>query len=144
MWLHVMIFPPFIAAMYLSNKLTGRSRDSIALLWRSSPRWLRRLIALLAIYMIVIALFHVDISEGGQPDIIDGRFYLTSHGRILRELTEAQYHLQNARVVRGFSVWWMLAAAGALMMLVGSRRIQMRRDPGAEGTSEVIDDATSH
>ena len=47
-------------------------------------------------------------SHGGGPEVRDGQYLLTSHGAVLRVLTEEQYHWYRALVVRGFSGHWML------------------------------------
>jgi hypothetical protein len=47
------------------------------------------------------------IGNIGTPDIIDGKFVLHNHGRIIKNLTEQQYHHYKALELRGFSGHWI-------------------------------------
>ena len=40
--------------------------------------------------------------------MINGQYFLTSHGHVLAHINEAQYHLQRAYQVRLFSDFWLL------------------------------------
>ena len=65
-------------------------------------------IALLIAYAVVNFLLFFLLSSGGTPDIWDGKYVLHSHGNLIRELSEREYHLQQAYVLRGFSGHWMI------------------------------------
>ena len=72
------------------------------------PAWSWPLIYAAGIYAALnFALFNYN-SEGGSPDIRDGHYVLHDHGKIIRELSEDEYHIQKAYVARGFSGHWML------------------------------------
>jgi hypothetical protein len=120
MGLHFLIFPPFIAGIVYcktapGGELTGNQVQAAA------PRWLPWLTGLCFVYAFVNFGLFMVLSGGGGPKESGGKYYLSSHGRVVRELTEAEYHQQRAYVVRGFSGHWMLFSSAALLMIVGSR-----------------------
>ncbi len=49
------------------------------------------------------------LSRAGTPSIWDRRYILHSHGRLIRELTEAEYGWQLAHEARMVSAGWALA-----------------------------------
>ena len=63
--------------------------------------------AFFAYALINFALFFF-LSKGGVPDVRDGKYVLHNHGQVIRELSEDEYELQKAYVVRGFSGHWMV------------------------------------
>src|SRR5260370_6600612 len=126
MFIHIAIFPPFIAAIYYSERIGGKEQGRQDRLINSAPLWLRILTGLFFAYALVnFAVFKV-LSEGGGPHERDGKYVLQEHGTVLRELSEAEYHQQRAYVVRGFSGHWMLFSSAALMGLVGAARLRCR------------------
>src|SRR5258708_18486660 len=54
-----------------------------------------------------------------SPEERDGKYLLMSHGAVLRQLTEDEYHAHRTYVVRGFSGHWMFFSCVSLMLLVG-------------------------
>jgi hypothetical protein len=126
MLLHLAIFPPFIAAIHYANRIGGRKQGRQDRVVNSAPRWLRILSGVFFAYALVNFATFIILVEGGGPHERDGKYYLTSHGRVLRELSEAEYHRQQAYVVRGFSGHWMLFSSASLMMLVGAARLRRR------------------
>ena len=115
MVLHFLIFPPFVAGILLA-------RDKNKNLEADAPAWLGRLVSACFVYaMVNFALFMFRSGASGGPAERDGKFVMSSHGHIVREITEAEYHQQRAYVVRGFSGHWMLFSSAALLMIVGSR-----------------------
>lgn len=72
------------------------------------PRWPRYIVKAFFVYAIVnFALFFL-LSKSGTPDMRDGRYVLHNHGNVIRELSEDEYELQKAYVLRGFSGHWMV------------------------------------
>jgi hypothetical protein len=122
MWIHVAIFPPFIAAIYYARSLGGAEQNRADQVIRGAPTWLRTLTGIFFAYMFVNFAVFTVLSEGGNPDQRDGKYLLKSHGRVLRELTEDEYHAHQAHLVRGFSGHWMFFSCCALAMLLGARR----------------------
>jgi len=130
MFIHVAIFPPFIAAICYANRIGGPEQGCQDRVINSAPRWLRILTGLLFAYALVNFAIFLVLVEGGGPHERDGKYFLQSHGTVLRELSEAEYHQQRAYVVRGFSGHWMLFSSAALMGLVGAARLR-RQSTGA-------------
>jgi hypothetical protein len=130
MFIHIAIFPPFIAAVSYANRIGGPKHGRQDRVTKSAPRWLQILTGVFGAYAIVNFAIFMVLIEGGSPHERDGKYFLTSHGTVLRELSEEEYHRQQAYVVRGFSGHWMLFSSASLMLLVGAVRLR-RRSAGA-------------
>lgn len=76
------------------------------------------------VYGLLNFVIFMSLNEGGGPQIRDGKYVLTSHGKLIRELTEEEYHQQRAYVVRGFSGHWMLFASASLTFMMGAARLR--------------------
>jgi hypothetical protein len=102
-WVWVLHVGCFIAIIPLFRK--NLWRDVIALM----PRWAQFMLVVFMAYAVVNFVLSFVLSEGGgTPDIWDGRYVLHIHGNLVRELSEKEYHLQLAYVLRGFSGHWMI------------------------------------
>jgi hypothetical protein len=130
MFLHVAIFPPFFAAVYYSKGFGIKDQMHQQRAGKSAPRWLRILTGAFFVYAFLNFAVFAILSEGGMPAKRDGKYVVTSRGKVLRELSEAEFHRRQAYVVRGFSGHWMLFGCASLMFLVGEARL--RRDVEAE------------
>jgi hypothetical protein len=126
MLLHLAIFPPFFAAICYANCIGGPKHGRQDRVVKSAPRWLQVLTGVFFAYALVNFAVVMVLVEGGGPSERDGRYFVTSHGTVFRELTEAEYHQQRAYEVRGFSGHWMLFSSAALMGLVGTARLRRR------------------
>ncbi len=126
MFLHVAIFPPFIAAIWYASRFPEAKSKNLDPVFESAPWWLRSLTVALLAYAILNFVVFMHLNEGGGPIMRDGNYLLTSHGKVIRELTEAEYHRQQAYEVRGFSGHWMLFACASWTLLVGSERLRIR------------------
>lgn len=47
-------------------------------------------------------------SQPGSPEIQDGQYILQNHGKLIRTITEQEYHHYKANEVRGFSGHWLI------------------------------------
>lgn len=105
--LHICVFPLFfIAIRKLRNDGTLDKENSFVP--ADAPRWMRRMAAVFFVYAGVnFAMLFVHTRDGG-PGMRDGKFVRQSHGRVISEITEAEYHQLQAYVARGFSGHWML------------------------------------
>ncbi len=75
---------------------------------RSFPMTIRILCAGVFLYTLVnFALFIIN-SEGGGPFAENGKYFLKSHGRVVRELSEQEFYRFRAYELRGFSGHWIL------------------------------------
>lgn len=105
--LHIGIFVVFVPLVFSARRLSGANpkyRDFRSLF----PEWANTLITVVFIYAIVNFVVFMFLSHGGVPAIRDGQFILHSHGKLVRVLTEQEYHVQRAYVVRGFSGHWLV------------------------------------
>ena len=125
MFIHLAIFPPFIAAIYCANRTAGPKHEAQDRVMSCSPRWLKILTGVFFAYALLNFVVFFVLIEGGSPRERDGKYFLHSHG-VIRELSEAEFHQMQAFVVRGFSGHWMLFSCAALMMLVGTVRLRRR------------------
>jgi hypothetical protein len=124
MFIHLAIFPPFIAALYYSSRTGGKEPGNQDRVFQSAPLWLQILTGVFFAYAFVNFAAFMILTEGGGPHERDGKYVLTSHGTVLRELSKAEYHQHQAYVVRGFSGHWMLFSCAALTMLVGTAKLR--------------------
>jgi hypothetical protein len=105
--LHIGIFAVFIPFVFSMHKTLG-AKPKFADIKSNFPGWIVAIGLVIFIYAILNFILFVHNTEGGSPSIQDGRYVLSSHGKMIRELTEAEYHAFNANVVRGFSGHWMI------------------------------------
>lgn len=124
MWITLLIFPLFIAALAYVTKIGAARHIKIDKVIAYCPLWLRVMTGMFFVYALVNFAIVGVLSEGGGPHKRAGRFVLQSHGRIIRELTEEEYHQHRAYVVRGFSGHWMLFSSGSLMAFVAVLRLR--------------------
>ena len=104
--LHLGIFVVFIPMLFVQG-LTPR-RDFWSKIFAVMPRWARYTIKAFFAYAIINFALFFFLSKGGVPDVRDGKYVLHNHGQVIRELSEDEYELQKAYVVRGFSGHWMV------------------------------------
>ena len=138
MLIHLAIFPPFIAALCYASRAGAKAPGGQDRVFDGAPRWLRILTGVCFAYAFVNFAAFMVLNEGGGPHERDGKYLLTAHGTVIRELTEAEYHQQQAYVVRGFSGHWMLFSSAALTLLVGTARLRRRSPAGPVSTSTGV------
>lgn len=128
--LHFGIFVVFVPFVFASRRAVGRlgHTDLRAML----PGWAGALLACVFGYAILNFGLMIVHTGGGSPSESHGTFVLENHGRFVRQLSEAEYHLQKAYVVRGFSGHWLVFyLVPALYFLFGPSR-------GGTGTRPFI------
>jgi hypothetical protein len=136
MFIHLAIFPPFIAALVhavrASRHTEGKDPRNLDPKFHMAPRWLVILTVVFFIYALVnFGIFAFFLTGGGKTFERDGKHFLIRGGAIVRELNDAEYRRHQAYVVRGFSGHWMMFASASLTMLVGAaklRRVAARHD----------------
>jgi hypothetical protein len=128
MLIHVLIFPPFGAAIFYSSKIkTGRAGQNVAM--AAAPKRLRVLTGVFFVYAFInFFILFFFLSLRGMPQHRDGKYFLQDHGKVVREVDEKEFHKRQAYVVRGFSGHWMLFSCAAITMLIGARNIRAQRD----------------
>jgi hypothetical protein len=125
MVLHGLIFPAFGAGIFFVRDRLKGTRNPLTLV-AGAPVWLKTFTAALLVYATINFLTVLGKSEGGSPEVVNGSYQLMSHGRVLRALTEAEYHYQRSLVARLFSGHWMAFSAAGLLMLKATQR---QREP---------------
>jgi hypothetical protein len=83
-------------------------KDYWAWFFAPMPRWARYTAKVFFAYAIINFALFFFLSRGGTPDVRDGKYVLHNHGTVIRELSEDEYELQNAYILRGFSGHWMI------------------------------------
>jgi hypothetical protein len=132
MMLHGLVFPPFAAALYYGRRLQFNHSISPLKLFTAAPRPLVVLTCALALYTAFHFVSAVRTTEG-NPSEHDGKYRLVEHGRIVREISEAEYHEHRARFVRAFSGGWMLFSCASILILTGATSL-LRTTEAPEGS----------
>jgi hypothetical protein len=121
--LHIGCFVVMIPAMVLQrHALPGekpqKTYDQIV---RYAPKWLRRITAVCGIYAIFNFVIFIFLMSGGSPvEQPTGTYSLRTHGKLIRPITEAEYHRYRGYIARGFSGHWMLFYSLSLTTLVSA------------------------
>ena len=117
--LHLGIF-----VVWIPTILTLRKNQGIRAFESSDPRkrmnpfgFFKALCEQAPVWMVVIAaagLFYAFVNfllfmtmQNGTPAFKDGQYYLHNHGKLIRNITEQEYHYIKASMLRGFSGHWI-------------------------------------
>lgn len=114
--LHLGIFVVFIPAILYHKKNKGLEHfwefektdtpGSVELDLEHAPKWLQ-VIAWGGAFYAALNFVLFLISQDGSPTVKDGQFILENHGKLIKILTEQEYHHYLANQLRGFSGHWM-------------------------------------
>ena len=104
--LHLGVFIVFIPMLFVQGLVP--KKDFWAKVFAAMPRWAGYAVKALFAYAVINFVLFLFLSKGGVPDVRDGKYVLHNHGEVIRELSEDEYELQKAYVVRGFSGHWMV------------------------------------
>lgn len=119
--LHIGVFIVFIPSLIFllienNDKPDEDGRvNPLKTLYKESPKYLIGIVSILYIYAILNFILFMGTMEGG-PSIRDGKYILSNHGNIIRELSFEEYQLYRRREVKGFSGHWMLFYSAALLL----------------------------
>jgi hypothetical protein len=105
--LHVGIFIVFIPFVLSSRKTLGK-KPRFAEIRALFPGWIVVIGVTIFAYAIVNFVVFISLTEGGSTSIQDGKFVLLNHGKLIRELTQAEYHFFKTNEVRGISGHWLV------------------------------------
>ena len=122
MLIHVAIFPPFFAAIVYLNKLSRERGYTTRQVLMQTPFWMRLVCGTCFAYAFINFIIFGIQSRNGGPSKEDGKFFLTEHGRVIREISEAEFHQHQNYVVRGFSGHWLAGSSAAVIFLTGVAR----------------------
>lgn len=126
--LHVGIFIVLVPAFIASSKdlkktninfnQAGSQLEYWKRLTKFAPFWMRVLLMLLIPYALFNFFFTLFIlKEGGGPSIIDGQKVLSSHGVVIRALSDEEFFTHILYELRLFSGHWMVGYATAWVLL---------------------------
>jgi len=104
--LHVGIFLVFFPFVFSSRKVFGK-RPSLADMRALVPGRVYAVGLVIFIYAIINFMLFAAATQGGNPAIEAGQYVLKNHGRLIRELSFAEYEALKANELRGFSGHWM-------------------------------------
>ncbi len=107
--LHVLIFMVWIPTIFSLKKEQEQNKEANAftLLTKNKPKWLIGLIIAIAVYTGFNFMFSMSNTEGTSKEE-NGIYSLHNRGKHIRNITEEEYHLHEANVLRGFSGHWIL------------------------------------
>lgn len=82
------------------------------------PTWAVLLTAAATLYVAVNTIICIRMGGEGNPQVLEGHYVVTSHGRVLAQISESAYHLRRAYELRLFSgIWLLLCLVSALYFL---------------------------
>lgn len=118
--LHLGIFIVFIPAIFFLRR-DGSPNDPLGF-FRSLPPF--AVTTLLVLFVYAFFNFFVALSATGAttPAIRDGRYVLQQKGRVVREISPAEYAAGRAAQARGFSGHWMIFYAVPAAIFLFRRR----------------------
>lgn len=131
--LHIGIFVVWIPAVFAANKLTREQgqKDFLKVLRQCCPVWLVRLCGGLFCYALFNFIFTIAVlKQGGGPSISNGEKVLSSHGRVIKKLTDDEYRRHQSYDIRLFSGHWMIFYLTAALIL--HTRTATSSDPGGK------------
>src|SRR6266511_1224446 len=116
-WLAVTVLACFIAmtAHWSLFDRTIRQRvrsegEAEPWLLRRVPRWVWTVLGALFVYALASTAAYFATNEG-RADIVKGKYVLTTHGRVVREVSEQEWQDARRLQVRGVSGLWLVFTA---------------------------------
>jgi hypothetical protein len=110
-WFQIGIFVVFIPTIAIYRYKEETFLPSVF------PRWSRMPLYVLFGYFIFNMVFLMLALHGGSPELVNGAYQLTDHGRLIRYLTEEEYLRFTNYELRFFSSGWMIFYAGTAAYL---------------------------
>jgi hypothetical protein len=102
------VFVPAVIVSILDSKKEGPELEHLKQSTRFAPSWMKALLIFLMPYALFNFFFTLFIlKEGGGPAIINGQKVLSSHGEIIRSLSNEEFIAQTLYEIRLFSGHWM-------------------------------------
>jgi hypothetical protein len=137
--LHILLFLPMIGAIVTSKAADRRLGKSESFAFQ--PRWMRLTMYIAFVYG-AFNFIYFGIREDGTPTHDqEGTYSLRNHGRLIRTISEQEYHAQWALHARGMSGHWMLFNFLAIGILVSTRSRLAQRPRGRRAVRVEITDS---
>src|SRR4249919_420781 len=105
--LHFGIFAVFIPFVLFASRDFGARPPSLSQISAGLPRWVVVLGIVIFVYATINFALFIAGTDGGSPAIRDGKYLLLDHGRVIREISAAEYSSFKVNEARGFSGHWM-------------------------------------
>ena len=86
---------------YYNNTLFGSGNVPLITFFENAPNWILAIICLSFISAIIFFTQSFR-TETGTAEIINSKYFLTNHGRVIREITENEYKSIKLVTFRGF------------------------------------------
>lgn len=137
-WLHLVCLALMVVIAFTAEraKIPGGFRK--LKLWDYIPpmtRWLKIIAVLVVGYAIVSQFLMPADARSNGPSVINGQKVLESHGRVLRQLSDAEYIRYRNYEIRAFACWWIiffgievLLAAGLVRAIQSATRARVSLD----------------
>ena len=103
--LHFSIFVVFIPFVLSARKSFGKGLEFY---WGDFPIYMIILGLFLIVYQVINANLAIKTPEGVYPVIEKGRFLISIHGKMIREVTESEYYFFRIQQLRLVSALDML------------------------------------
>jgi hypothetical protein len=107
-WIMVPAVLPYAIYFVFSIRAKVGARLTFDALQDNLPGRVVLVIGAALVYSFANDVLCLYLISPGSGDIINGEYVLTSHGKIMAHVTEAQYHLHRAYELRLFSGGWLL------------------------------------
>ena len=126
--LHIIIFVVWIPAVLKMNRIKkehkAKTGEFPKITIRNLGKYLNytpKIVLIAPIFFMIYAgvnfYIFMMIGEGGGPNIMDGKYVISNHGNIIREITAVEYQKFQANEIRGFSGLWMAFYTAAVAIL---------------------------
>ena len=114
--LHIGVLIVFGLAISLNQKeKDGRSDQDLDDEFKHAPRWLNGLTGLFTVSAVIH--FAICFASGTPEHLKDGTYALMNHGKLIRAITEQEFHQFNARSSGMFSGFWLIFYSQAMVMI---------------------------
>src|SRR5262245_27121084 len=110
---------PFAALGIYGWHARGNNPNWLDQVLKSAPHWLLIPYFLFFAYALLIGVLDSSRHEG-VPKQEDGKYLLMDHSRVVRELSEAEFHERQAYILRAFSAVGLLFSCGSFLVLAGT------------------------
>jgi hypothetical protein len=105
-----------------TGSASERARAEAIVVRRFRPRPVAIVLTCLSFYALANFAVSLSLLEGGDPEQQGESYRLTSHGKVLRELTASEYHRYRAYRTRFATGFWMVMFCTAGVLWQAPRR----------------------
>ena len=99
---HLLAFLLFLPILPVMSRLKKAIPTGQVLL-KILPKWVLVVAVALGIYASIGFIYFMMTSQGGNADVVNGKYVLQDHGRVIRTLTEAEYIKSRVSLARMMS-----------------------------------------